>query len=255
MSDLIVLLPARDEEDGIGEVIDRIPIPSISEMGYDTRVIVVDGHSTDSTREIAQAKGAELIRQKSPQGKGLGVREALRLILNGRESNEDLIVMLDADATYSPEDLPRFVEMLQTNEVVWGSRMRGRIEKDAMSRTNRLGNNILSFCASILFMKRTTDLCTGYWGFRSGSLAEISLRAEGFTLEANLFGSVAKSNLKTCEIPIDYAHREGTSTLTWYHDGPRILFMSLKKKFEYRRKPVHDLLFIFAFAVTIWLML
>ena len=87
MPDLIVLLPTRDEESGIGEVIDRIPISSISSKGYGTRVVVVDGNSTDSTCEIAEAKGAELIRQKSSQGKGWGVREALKVIFNGHKPN------------------------------------------------------------------------------------------------------------------------------------------------------------------------
>ena len=144
MPDLIVLLPARDEEDGIGEVIDRIPTSSISERGFGTRVVVVDGNSSDSTCEIAEGKGAELIRQKSAQGKGWGVREALQVIFNDGEPNGDLLVMLDADATYRPEDLPRFIDELQNNDVVWGSRLRGRIEEKAMSRTNRLGNHLLS---------------------------------------------------------------------------------------------------------------
>ena len=252
MPDLIVLLPARDEESGIGEVIDRVPTSAIAEKGFGTRVVVVDGNSTDSTCEIAEAKGAEVIRQKSSQGKGLGVREALRVIFNGHDPNGDLLIMLDADATYRPEDLPRFIDELQVNDVVWGSRLRGRIEERAMSRTNRLGNNILSLAASILFMKRTTDLCTGYWGFRSAALRDLALTADGFTLEADLFGSVVKSKLKTKEIPIDYAHREGTSTLKWYSDGPRILLMAIKKKFEYERNLIHDLLFISAFAILIW---
>jgi len=252
MPDLIVLLPARDEEDGIGEVIDRIPTSSISERGFGTRVVVVDGNSSDSTCEIAEARGAELIRQRSSPGKGWGVREALQIIFNGGEPNGDLLIMLDADATYSPEDLPRFIDELQSNDVVWGSRMRGRIEEKAMSKTNRLGNKILSLAASILFMRRTTDLCTGYWGFRSKALRDLSLTAHGFNLEADLFGSVVKSRVKTKEIPIDYAHREGTSTLKWYFDGPRILSMAIKKKFEYTRSLVHDLMFVSALAFFIW---
>jgi dolichol-phosphate mannosyltransferase len=252
MADLIVLLPTRNEAHGIGEVIDRIPISEIEAQGFGTRIVVVDGHSTDSTCEIAEARGAELIRQRTSQGKGLGVREALQVIFNGKDPNGDLLVMLDGDATYSPEDLPRFIKELKTSEVVWGSRMRGSIEDKAMSRTNKMGNILLSLAASTLFMKKTTDLCTGYWGFRSTALNELALSAEGFSLEADLFGSVVKSKLKTSEIPIDYAHREGTSTLKWYIDGPRILSMTLKKKLEYNRKPIHDLLYLSAFLVLIF---
>jgi len=233
MPDLIVLLPARDEEKGIGEVIDRIPISSISERGYDTRVVVVDGHSTDSTCEIARDKGAEVIRQKSSQGKGNGVREALEFIYGSSEvENGGLLVMMDADATYRPEDLLRFIHELQTFDVVWGSRLRGNIEKDPMSRTNLIGNRLLSLAASLVFLKKTTDLCTGYWGFRSKAISKLSLSADGFNLEADLFGSVTKSKYRTKEIPIDYSHREGRSSLKWHRDGTRILLMILRNRFR-----------------------
>jgi dolichol-phosphate mannosyltransferase len=230
MPELIVLLPARNEEDGIGEVIDRIPIALISEKGFDTRVVVVDGDSSDSTCAIAESKGAELIRQNGSIGKGNGVREALKVIFKNPSSDEAILIMLDADATYSPEDIPRFIDSLESCDVVWGSRMRGKMEKNAMSKTNWLGNWILSMAASTLFLKRTTDLCTGYWGFRMGTLKGLTLTAEGFNLEADLFGSVVKSKVKTQEVPIDYAHREGESTLQWYIDGPRILLMALRRR-------------------------
>jgi len=142
------------------------------------------------------------------------------------------MIMMDADATYFPEDIPRFVEILKSHDVVWGSRLRGKIESKAMSRINRLGNIILSLTASMIFLKRTTDLCTGYWGFKLSSLRKIVLTAEGFNLEADLFSSVAKKKLKTQEIPINYAHREGFSNLKWYKDGPRIFAMIFKKRFK-----------------------
>jgi len=228
MPEIVVLLPSRNEEEGIGEVIDRIPFSEISSLGFSTRVVVVDGNSSDSTCEIAESKGAEIIHQKDSIGKGNGVREALGVIYEPHDSEGDLLVMMDADATYHPEDLLRFIKELQTVDVVWGSRIRGSIERGAMSLTNKLGNIILSLAASTLFMKRTTDLCTGYWGFRSESIKGLALTAEGFNLEADLFGSVVKSGLVTKEIPINYANREGQSSLKWYIDGPRILLMSIK---------------------------
>ena len=231
MSELVILLPTRNEEEGLGEVIDRIPQEEIVRRGYTPRVIVVDGHSTDNTCEIAEKRGVQLIRQNGSIGKGNGVREALDKIIDRKaNSNGDLLIMLDADATYSPEDIPRFISDLKDNEVVWGSRMRGKMEKDAMSSINKIGNKILSLTASILFFKRTTDLCTGYWGFRIDALKRLKLTAEGFNLEADLFSSVVNEKMITKEIPIEYAHREGESTLKWYRDGPRIFFMAFKKR-------------------------
>ena len=230
LPELVILLPTRDEEIGVSEVIDRIPTERIEEMGYSPRVVVVDGHSSDSTCEVAKGLGAEVIEQNGSIGKGNGVREALEVIYSTEHEEDDLLIMLDADATYSPEDLPRFIEELQNNDVVWGSRLRGKIEKNAMSSTNKIGNKVLSLVASIVFLRKTTDLCTGYWGFKSRVIKKLGLTARGFALEADLFGSVVKSKFRTKEIPIDYAHREGESTLKWYLDGPRILTMTFKKR-------------------------
>ena len=236
MSDLpklVILLPTKNEEEGISEVFDRIPEGEIAEMGYSIHIVVADGKSQDRTREIAEKMGAKVVLQNGATGKGNGVREALEVIFQ-EEDNDDqtLLIMLDADATYSPEDLPRFIDFLAENEVVWGSRMRGNIAKKAMSRTNRLGNWLLSMFASLVFLRRTSDLCTGYWGFRLNTLENLNLTAEGFNLEADIFASVVKSKVKTKEIPIDYAHREGESNLKWYKDGPRILLMTISHRFR-----------------------
>ena len=251
MPELVILLPTKNEEEGVGEVIDRIPKMEIEKRGFSVRVIVVDGSSTDSTREIAASKGVEVILQKSAQGKGWGFREAIQIILNGRDSKGDCLIMLDADATYRPEEIPLFITELQSCDVVWGSRLRGKIEEGAMSMTNWIGNYLLSLSASIIFLRRTTDLCTGFWGFRSNILSTLPLTAKGFTLEAELFGLSMRYKLITKEIPIDYDRREGKSTLRWYIDGPRIFLASIKKRFEYTRKPVHDLLYISAFTALV----
>lgn len=249
-------MPTKNEEEGLGEVIDRIPREEIKKCGFSCRVVVIDGSSTDSTCEIAISKGAELITQRSSPGKGWGFREAVQVIFNGRDPGEDLMVMLDADATYSPEDIPRFIIELEDSEIVWGSRMRGEIEEGAMSKTNKLGNQLLSLAASTLFMKRTTDLCTGFWGFRAHSLKKLPLSAKGFNLEAELFGSAIKYRMKTKEIPINYANREGDSSLKWYIDGPRIFLTSIKKRFEYTRRPIHDFVYIACFfGILVWAIL
>lgn len=231
IQDLVILLPARNEAEGIGEVIDRIPHESIISMGYKPKVVVSDGHSTDSTREISRSKGALILEQKGEVGKGNGVREAIEYVFNSPEFDVGGLIMLDADATYRPEDIPMFLKEMEKSEVVWGSRLRGEMEENAMSRINRVGNILLSMSASIMFLKRTTDLCTGYWCFKDDAITKLPLTASGFSLEADMFASVCKSGLTSTEIPINYDHREGQSNLKWYKDGPRIFFMVLKKRF------------------------
>ena len=234
MAQIIVLLPTRNEEEGLAEVIGRIPQKEISSRGFETKILVVDGKSEDSTCQIALEQGAELIQQRGPLGKGIGFKEAIEHIFQDKIGEGDLLVMLDADATYHPEDIPRFIDALEHNEVVWGSRMRGNVESGAMTRVNRLGNNLLSLVASLVNLKKTTDLCTGYWGFRLTILNKITLTARGFSLEADLFGSVCKGGYRTEELVIDYDHREGQSNLKWYKDGPRIFLMIIGKRLRKR---------------------
>ena len=231
LSEAVILLPARNEEEGIGEVIERIPKKEIGKLGFSTRVVVVDGHSSDKTVEISKSKGAEIIKQNGSIGKGNGVREAISQLYDNHSENNDLFIMLDADATYRPEDIPKFIHELESCDVVWGTRIKGTMEKGAMSSVNKFGNRVLSFVASIVNRSKTTDLCTGFWGFKSQAIKGLALTADGFNLEADLFGSVSRSELKSIEIPINYDSREGSSTLKWYVDGPRILMMIMKNRF------------------------
>lgn len=233
---LVVLLPTRNEELGIGEVISRIPNDEIAEMGYEMQIVVVDGNSKDKTCQIAKSMGATIIHQSKKIGKGIGVREALTEIFKETFQEQDILVMLDADATYDPEEIPRFIECLKKNDVVWGSRLRGNIEKGAMKFSSRVGNRLLSLSASLIFFKRTTDLCTGYWGFRINSLKKFNITATGFALEADLFSNAVKLKMLIKELKIDYKHREGLSTLYWYKDGPKIFSMLIKKRFTRQQK-------------------
>ena len=230
MSEAVILLPARNEEEGIGEVIERIPTKEIGKLGFATRVVVVDGHSSDKTVEISESKGAEIIKQNGSIGKGNGVREAISQIYKNHTENNDIFIMLDADATYRPEDIPKFIHELESCDVVWGTRIKGTMEKGAMSSVNKFGNRVLSLVASIVNRLKTTDLCTGFWGFKSHAIKGLALTADGFNLEADLFGSVSRSELKSTEIPINYDSREGSSSLKWYLDGPRILMMIMKNR-------------------------
>ncbi len=232
MKEVIVLIPTRNEEAGVKEVIQRIPIEELQSRGFEIRTVVVDGRSTDKTVENALELGAEVMSQSGPKGKGNGVREAFNSIISEDSEEERAVIMLDGDATYRPEDIPRFLEALSDKDVVWGSRIRGNIQKNAMSFTNNLGNRVLSLVASFTFFSRTTDVCTGYWGFRESALRRMNLTAGGFTLEADLFCTSKKMRMRTREIVIDYEHREGDTKLKWYIDGPKIMMKIIKKRFS-----------------------
>ena len=226
-----ILLPALNEESGIRETIRSIPTDAVKKLGFDCRVLVVDGRSTDSTVEISREEGAEILIQNGPRGKGAGVREAFSFFQNNAE-NGDLVCMMDADGTYPTSLLPEIFGLLSECDVVMGSRLRGRISKGSMSKINYLGNSFLSIFASLVNLKRTTDVCTGIWGFRHEILPSITPISNGFSVEAEMFSRACRNKLILKEIPANYSNRNGHSHLIWYRDGPQIFLSLLKLRFQ-----------------------
>jgi len=222
---LTVLLPALDEEDGIGEVMDSLPWQTIKASGYRTKILVVDGHSKDSTRRIAEQKGAKVLIQNGI-GKGFAVRRGLE------EADSDFLVMMDADGTYPAGEIPTFLKLLENGaDVVMGSRMLGRIEKGAMSDMNRAGNRILSFMASMIYGEKTSDVCTGMWGLNRKAIETLRLNSTGFEIEAEMFAQAVKAGLTIHEVPVSYSRRLGTAKLSSLNCGFKIALKLLRKKF------------------------
>ena len=219
-----ILIPTKNEEAGIADTLRALPLETLDEAHWDVEVVVVDGHSTDRTREIASGMGARVILQVG-KGKGWGFRSAVPHLTS------DYVVMLDADATYPAEAIPTFLDELEKGaDVVMGSRFKGEIEEGAMKRTNVIGNQILSLMASALYAKRCTDVCTGMWGFRLASLQSLKLNSVHYEIEAELFAQSAKAGLGISEVPIVYRKRAGKSGLNSWKDGAKIAAKLARKR-------------------------
>src|SRR2546422_5932524 len=231
---VVVLLPALNEEHAIGTVIDRIPTERLARAGYDVQVWVVDGKSTDATFAVARDHGANIFVQVG-NGKGSGVRQVLEYLLTGtRDEGHDsrrLFIMLDADGSYPPEDIPAFVDALESgSDVVVGSRFRGHVEDGAMTSLNRLGNEILNGLARILYRVPVSDVCTGMWAFREDCVREFGLAAESFDLEADLFASACEVGARMRELPVDYSRRIGDPKLVPLRTGLLIAWRLLTRR-------------------------
>jgi len=217
-----VLIPTLNEEATIGCVIDRIPVDQLSSEGYDAVVYVIDGDSEDATQQRALERGAKILPVKQP-GKGAAMQHAFASI------NADYFIMIDGDNTYPPERITDFVRLLETYDVVLGSRLKGRIEEGAMTRTNILGNRALTLMARILFRKTITDLCTGFWGYRGRVIDDMALVAQGFEIEADMFVECARHGFKIGELAIDYSKRVDQPKLSSISDGLKIGLFLLKR--------------------------
>ncbi len=204
---LSVLLPALNEAGGIRKVMHRMPRTRLERMGFDLRVQLLDGGSSDGTREFARRHGAEVYVQQ-----GWGKGSALRQFLPTLESS--YCVILDSDATYPPSRIPDFARALRNGaSVVVGSRFKGKIHDGAMTAPNRLGNKLLSRFASVLYAVPISDVCSGMWGFRTDVLKSFEIHADGFDLEANLFAECVRRGVPIVEIPIPYYRRIGSAKL------------------------------------------
>ena len=223
-----IIIPAFNEEQTVGRVIDEIPMAQMENAGYLVNIVVVDNNSTDRTRQIAEQKGATVISE-SRQGKGRAITTAFESV------SGDYIFILDGDYTYPGIYIPRMLQTLEADyDVVLGSRLKGRMEKGAMARMNYLGNILLTWLANLLYGTGISDLCTGYWGFRGALVKDIKLDAMGFDLEANLLAQVAHKKCRIAEIPVNYRCRPTPSKLSGFRDGFRIVITLFDLRF--RRK-------------------
>lgn len=220
-----LLLPAKNEEDGIGETLRSLPLETLAHMGFRTEVVVVDGSSEDGTRQVARVFGARVVRQ-TRKGKGRGIRDARPSVAG------DFVVMMDADRTYAADTIPHMLDALARGEadVVMGSRARGWTAPGAMPPMNRLGNRLLSTLASVLYHRVCTDVCTGLWGFRGNVFRSLPLRSRGFELEAEMFGLCARAGLRIVEVPVDYLPRRGATKLSKVGDAVRIAWCLVRTR-------------------------
>jgi glycosyltransferase involved in cell wall biosynthesis len=207
-----IIIPALNEEETVAKVIEEIPKVEIESKGFRVTIVVVDNNSTDRTKQIAESKGAWVIAEPV-RGKGKAIATAFKKV------NGDFIFILDADYTYPAVYFPQMLQILEKYDVVLGSRLRGKMEKGAMTRVNWVGNYILAAMASILYGTRISDLCTGCWGFRGAVVKNLTMDAAGFDLEANLFAQIARKHYRIAEVPINYRRRKTASKLNSFRDG------------------------------------
>jgi glycosyltransferase involved in cell wall biosynthesis len=208
-----LVIPAHNEAENLQHVLPHIP----SMVG---EVILVDGHSTDKTVAVA-VQLLPTIRVIEQTGTGKG--DALRL--GFAACTGDIIVMLDADGSTDPKEIPRFIEVLSSGcDYAKGSRfMRGGGSHD-ITFLRRLGNYGLCSLVNILFDTRFTDLCYGYNAFWRHCLDYIEVDCAGFEVETLISLRIQKSRLKIAEVP-SFEHKRiwGQSNLRTFRDGWGVL--------------------------------
>jgi hypothetical protein len=208
-----VVVPAMNEEKNIGEVLRSLP-EGIHE------VILVDGRSKDRTIEVAEESypGIKVVRQRG-RGKGDALRAGFAAVTG------NAVVMLDADGSADPAEIPRFVAALEAGaDFAKGSRYLEGGGSDDITVLRTTGNRVLSGAANLLHGTNFTDLCYGYNAFWVRCLPFISLDSPGFEVETLINVRMAAAGMRITEVPSYELRRvHGSSNLNTFRDGFRVL--------------------------------
>jgi glycosyltransferase involved in cell wall biosynthesis len=232
-----VVVPALNEERNLPHVLRRMPA-DIDEL------ILVDGGSRDRTVEVARqlVPSVRVIDQTRP-GKGNA------LACGFAACTGDIIVMIDADGSNDPAEIPFFVEaLLDGADLAKGSRFRSGGGSHDITRFRRFGNYFLNLTVNLLFGTRFTDLCYGYNAFWRTALKVVDLPdvdlprpasgeplwGDGFEIETLIIVRVASHGLSITEVAsVEAARLHGVSNLNAFGDGRRVLRTILV---EHRRR-------------------
>jgi Glycosyl transferase family 2 len=214
-----VVVPAMNEEQNIGHVLERLP-EGLHE------VILVDGNSRDNTVEAARRVRPDIrVTTQSGRGKGDAFRTGFAAVTG------NLVVMLDADGSADPAEITRFVAALEAGaDFAKGSRFLEGGGSADITAMRKVGNGLLSGTANLLHGTRFTDLCYGYNAFWARCLPFISLDVPGFEVETLINLRIAAAGMKITEVPSYEKERiSGQSNLKTFRDGFRVLGTILRE--------------------------
>ena len=201
-----VIIPAYNEQDSIGLVIQDIP--DIAQ-----EIIVVSNASTDKTEEVAKAAGATVLREDTP-GYGNACLKGMEYVANSSDKT-DIIVFLDGDYSDYPEQMPLLITPIVEEgcDMVIGARDKRFRESGSMTIPQIFGNWLATTLMRLFFRARFTDLGP-FRAMKYDSLLALEMedKTYGWTVEMQL--KVLKKNMKYTEIPVKYRNRIGVSKVS-----------------------------------------
>lgn len=210
-----VIIPTMNEAKNLPLVLPYLPMEWIDE------VILVDGRSTDNTIEVAkQLLPSIRVVLETRKGKGIAMRAGYE------ESIGDILIVLDADGSNDPREIPRYITaLLEGADFVKGSRFAPGGGTTDMPRYRKLGNGFFVLLTNLLFGVKFTDLCYGFHAFWRHCLEPIKLDSySGFEIDTALYLQAVRSRLRIIDVPSFEGYRfYGSGKLQTIPDGFRVL--------------------------------
>src|SRR5665213_446155 len=224
-----VVIPTLNEAANLPHVLPLIP-------DFVDEVVLVDGHSEDSTVEIARAIRPDIrVVLQDRRGKG----NALACGFAAAEG--DIIVMLDADGSTDPNEIAQFVDaLLDGSDFAKGSRYAYGGSSLDITRLRAAGNKGLALAVNVLFRTRYTDLCYGYNAFWRHCLPYMSVTCDGFEVETLIHVRIARAGLTVTEVgSVAHPRLHGESKLNALRDGIRVLRTIVRERARQHRAGRH----------------
>jgi glycosyltransferase involved in cell wall biosynthesis len=217
---ITVIIPCLNEEQGIEQVLRRMP-------EFVDQVIVVDNGSTDRTSDVARTFGADVIREPV-RGYGRSYKRGFANAIG------DLIITLDGDHSYPPDAISYLLEAFLHLDVDFLNASRFPVrDSRSMSFKHKFGNWVLSLAMSLLYFRWVRDSQSGMWVFRRSIIKDMCLESDGMSFSEEIkIEALKSSSIRFAEISILYSSRLGEVKLNPWRDGFYNLYFLIKKRFS-----------------------
>ena len=199
------VIPALNEADAIGNVLDAIPRPLVR------RVVVCDNGSSDGTPDVARAHGAVVVREER-RGYGAACLRALAAL---EADPPGVVLFLDGDRSDDPSEAAQILEPILAGraDLVIGSRALGHAESGSLTPQARFGNWLATRLLHLLYHARYTDLGP-FRAIRYTSLVSLGMRDRDFGWTVEMQIKAARARLRAEEVPVRYRRRIGRSKIS-----------------------------------------
>jgi hypothetical protein len=216
-----IILPAFNEAEALPVVVGDIR----SVLGPDADILVVDDGSSDGTADAARRLGCAVEVHESNRGKGAAIRTGVSAAAG------DIVIVMDADATYPAATIPAMLDLLENNDFVRAERA---IDASNTPAINRLGNVLLRKAMTSLHGLEPGDYLSGLYGAKRTVFENLDTEADGFDIEVEIGIKSQANDLKVATLPTDYHPRVGEKKLDPIADGMGILGRILTMVLLYR---------------------
>lgn len=222
-SKISIIIATKNEERSIRDILTKC-------LKYSDEIIIVDGYSKDSTRQIAESFGAQ-VYVDNKKGKG----DALRIGI--LKATKEIIVFLDADGSHDPDDIPKLVQPIIDNETdhVTGSRPKGgsdELHGDILKFLRMIGSDIITLGINYRFGVRLTDSQNGFRAIKRETVLALNLKENITTIEQEMVIKTIKKGSRITEVPThEYARTHGESHIKLSRVWFRYVYSWLKYLF------------------------